>query len=577
MFGENRDFLSVVVIGLLSIPFLLLLVYYIISETKNILAKRRNNSIALRDIQFTIRYDVSHNTYSFFYRNNDLNPSFTYKEERFLNVFNSEKAIREWKNYIEKCLLDVEDNKRKITIDIPRFGTKEQSLIDVTKAYYDKDKKQLFLSADSKIKGSVSRPSGELGDEAFNYRNRLNAINKINRIPKGFVAIIDFGNYNTIKTRYGPNVLKEYMTKLWEVFADYNSTKIISGIYRFDSFMLYDTEVNDVRDAKSYLTRILARIGQNLELGGISISLASKATYSVVGEFSNSVDSILKALYDGLKTTAENEVDHYEGALNGQTEKLWKAINLRNALRREELKPIYIPIIDLKNGKEVATFADIDFANSEFKSFTEANKIAFSNGFEEELIKGMLGILQKNFNVIEENKKIKMLIPCRSKSLDDINEIYAIKKKQVNKDQIVLFIKDYDELIAKNNYLEDCESIAKIKNAKLAIMADAKMETNLHSILSHFDYVVWPENIISQILLDEKIAYQFRNIYENISSRYPNIKHIARGVESYAQAAYLKDFEIMLMSGAFFNKDAKSNKSYSVREIAKLIGDFDEQ
>ncbi len=184
------------------------------------------------------------------------------------------------------------------------------------------------------------------------------------------VLFLDLDRFKTINDSLGHNigdeVLKRVAQRLQRSVTERDTVARLSG----DEFILLIEDAEDREDLTMLSDRILRVIGKPMLLGETELRITASIGITLLAEDSPDVKSLLAnadtALYRAKKlgrNCAEFFTpDMHEAAL----QRLKREVELRKALRRDELKLHYQPLYDLPSGKLMGVEALVRWQSHEF-------------------------------------------------------------------------------------------------------------------------------------------------------------------------------------------------------------------
>jgi diguanylate cyclase (GGDEF)-like protein len=184
------------------------------------------------------------------------------------------------------------------------------------------------------------------------------------------VLFLDLDRFKTINDSLGHNigdeVLKRVAQRLQRSVTERDTVARLSG----DEFILLIEDAEDREDLNMLSERILRVIGKPMLLGETELRVTASIGITLLAEDSPDVKSLLAnadtALYRAKKlgrNCAEFFTpDMHEAAL----QRLKREVELRKALRRDELKLHYQPLYDLPSGKLMGVEALLRWQSHEF-------------------------------------------------------------------------------------------------------------------------------------------------------------------------------------------------------------------
>lgn len=572
LFSVTLEF-SIFIIFLL-IPVIIYGIYFFYSAYIN-----KKNNLYVSDVRssntrrFVIKVDLRNQAYTFIFRGNVL-PSVTYNKQKFEEMFVSDSGRQEWKEWLKSITNETNANTTKpLLINIIPYGATQAGLIRVELLSKNQSKGVIFFQGSWLQRGSVQQINKASNVSAFGFRQRINDILKSSKIPTGAVVIFNFNHYDYMKKRYDQGGVDKYLASLWNQFAIFDNGKdMVTGLYKFDAFLVYGRHLKSRKDVQLLVAKIITQMGHFVGIGGMTIETNPAVGYSNFGEFSINLERVMRQAYNASVMAHQNKLDicHYDSELDKVFQNdMWLATLLKKNIKENNLSPQYEPIISLKQGKEMGSFASIDYTNTEFNNFETAYKIAFDNGFEEDFLLNTIRRLPEVFNERPENLKLKLFVFCR---ISMLAKAIAVVEGSDNIDisNFVVTIVDYNELINHAEYLGFVQQ-AKQRGVKLAIIAHKKMETIIHPILKSFTYLIWSDSLIKDVLIDERVRILFNNVRKSLKPY--KYQEIARGIDNYELAEFLKSIGIVFMAGHLLTHGENvQQSSYSIRRVNKLIG-----
>ncbi|HEX4301139.1 MAG TPA: EAL domain-containing protein [Gammaproteobacteria bacterium] len=184
------------------------------------------------------------------------------------------------------------------------------------------------------------------------------------------VLFLDLDRFKTINDSLGHNigdeVLKRVAQRLQRSITERDTVARLSG----DEFILLIEDAEDREDLTMLSERILRVIGKPMLLGETELRITASIGITLLAEDSPDVKSLLAnadtALYRAKKlgrNCAEFFTpDMHEAAL----QRLKREVELRKALRRDELKLHYQPLYDLPSGRLMGVEALVRWQSHEF-------------------------------------------------------------------------------------------------------------------------------------------------------------------------------------------------------------------
>ena len=561
----------IVYLVLLFVPVALYGIYYFHSNYVN----RKNHldeGALIPSKTFTIKIDLDSQTYTMLFRNHRNMPSVSYNKQKFEAMFISEQGVKEWRSWLRALQKKDATVPELLTTVVPPTS-KNQSLVRIKLVSFNEKDEIVYLQATWVQRADYNKINQAAELDAFAFRARLNNILKESKYPTGTMIVFNFNRYDYVKRRYDQEGLQQYLAAIWNVFASFDDGhEVATGIYKFDSFIVYGKIVRTRKDVQVMVDNVRSKIGTYISAAGFEIEVDAKVGYSSFGEFSASPEMVMRQAYNASVVAAESKTDikHYDSELDkAYQNEMWLIMLLRETIKRDSLTPLFEPIISLDQGTPIGAFAYIDFNKTKFVSFANAYKIALDNSFDGEFLENVVSRIMNTFNDDPKNNKQTVFGFCHANMLEKVLNVYR-KSKTFKGIKLVMVIYDYDVLISHKEYVRVIENMNR-QDLELGIVANDKMETAIHPVLGSFTYVVWPQELIEKVLVDDKALVTFKNIYATMASY--NLISVARGVNSYDLAEYLKDMGILDMAGSIFGHgETTAEKNYSVRRLNKLIG-----
>lgn len=519
--------------------------------------------------KFTIKIDTLNGVYTFLYRGNNAVPT-SYNKQRFEDLMATDDDLKNWRLWLKKARKS-DGFPPEITLNV-KTPEKLAAAMRVALSHYNEETGVLYIQGEYAPATDLSQISQSAAIDAFDFRGRLNAILKESKYPTGTMIIVNFNRYEYVKRRYSATGAQKYLAALWSYFASFdNGVDAAAGIYQNDSFILYGKNIRTRKDVQAIVDALKSRVAGYVSGTGYEIEVDPKVGYSSFGEFTSSPEAVARQAYNASLVAIETKapIKHYDSDLEKEYQnKMWLVMLLREKIKRNLLKPVYQTIVSLHTGQPIGSIGAIDFASTEFKTLANADKIAVANGFGNDLLETMVSVVVSGHKNDEKTKDLPLFFFIPARIMEQT--IALLRRKEEYKGlKMVLVVEDYEQLIARAEYARAATSAP--EGTQLGVVASAKMETTVHPILNNFTYVIWPNSLIDDILVDNKDLVTFRNIYETTSGY--NLISIAYQVNSYDIAEFLKENgEIVNMTGPIFGFDYQSSRNYSVRRFKKLIG-----
>lgn len=521
--------------------------------------------------KFTIKIDFAAGIYTFMYRGKNAQ-NISYNKQKFEELMADDNDLKAWHTWLRKVLKN-ETVPNDLTVNLKQKEQGQNSL-KISLVSLSDDKNTLYLQGEFIPLTDFSKISQNAALDALDYRPRINNVLKESKYPTGTVIMINFNRYEFVKRRYATTGLQKYLGAIWNYLATLDDgTTTVTGLFKLDTFLVYSKNIRTRKDVQAMVSTILSKVDSYISGTGYEIEVDPKIGYSSFGEFSTGFEMVARQAYSASVVAVDNKVDikHYDNELDkAYQNELWLIMLLRESLKKGNFPVVNQTVVSLNEGNQIGSFIYVDFSTTKFKTFEAAYKIALDNGFGCELIECMLDLIIKKFTSDKAQNKI-LYTYISSPMLEQGINAYK-KNKTAQGLRMALVIRDYDELIEHKDYLRVIGNVP--ASLQLGIVASNKMETTVHPILNSFTYVVIPEEITRDILVDDKALVAFKNIYATTSEY--NLISIARDVNSYEIAEFLKENNnIFNMTGPIFGFD-QSTKNYSVRRFKKLIGENEE-
>lgn len=386
---------------------------------------------------------------------------------------------------------------------------------------------------------------------------------------EGTIYCVNCNMLDVIRRRYGQEVANQYLLVLLHSFHELNNIKTLVGHYKNDSFLIYKASTSKTLVADG-LRKILDSFNRFIEFDKYQFEVKITSGAAILGEFNseniNPVDSAIEqANKASLKSYGEVVLYDAQMAYEEQLEKR-SLSDLNKAIDDANFLPSFYPIISLNNGLEFGYFCEMNYSSKDKIIIKKSHEIELRRKFYNASFRSYLD----HYLDRSGSKKKKLFIFCDLDMLSTLEEIYESRIDYLSVN-LVAIIKSYNQILESEE-----GTIAKLNKIKknhiqIGVVAEEEMQKSIHPAIECMDYVVFPEQMIKMVGIDQRMRLCVGSIIELLDNKYSqfNIQPIAWNVNNFSQAEILKSLGIVNMNGPLF--DSRSKDGNSIRRINKLM------
>ncbi len=379
-----------------------------------------------------------------------------------------------------------------------------------------------------------------------------------NKIALMFLDLDNFKMINdTLGHDYGDLLLIEVAKKLKSVLRGEDTVSRLGG----DEFTIILEDIQDTAYPSIVAQKIIDALSQPIKLNDEMGYIGASVGISVFPDDSNEIESLIKnadmAMYEA-KTSGKNIYKYFTPNMQSDAkERLELSNNLREALKHNQLKLHYQPIVDTKTNTLVAFEALVRWEHPKYGIITPQSfiKLAEEGGF---MLKLGKWILEKSCKQIKKMQNAgvdaKVSVNISSKQLTQNNLETTIKSiiKDTEIDPKFLELEVTEDFLMEN-LNESQKLLTTLKDIGVSIAID-----NFGSGYTSFKHL--KKLPVSKIKIDKSFISDIPNNEDDmlIASMIINLAQqlsyeiAAEGVETQQQVEFLQANGCSIMQGYYF-------------------------
>ncbi len=558
-----EQILFFIVLSITIFAIVTFIIFTIITTTTD--EKFLNSPIFKLKNNYIISINFKDKQVGIFDKDNSRTFKLTYLDFMNLVVEKDKKIVEEWFNNNannlendESLLASIKyiENDRLLVLKLNKIAYKDETLYVLGNQFDEKTRKNI---EDSKETSLV--PVNELKE----YVSERIKDSKF----KGYqLFALNFKNYKKILNRYGNEIANQYVLQLATTIKEELGKDCLLYSNIEDQFILY-TETNRTRIKQMNYAKKLHDI---LE-GFLYVDIYRFEIEPIIGvssykTYSTSLDGVLNeaimsSRYEKVKIFKIYDRLVYEG------------IKIRN-IRFNEYKRIrdnfdkyvsFYPIHSLITSETIGNLPSVNIKDSKyFDSLKKMHEEAIERD-DVRTFQNKLLVTQINKYLSLKNHSEPLYIYLSKDMLRSLIKNYRIEPSYKDL-KVVGIMMDYNELLNDSGDLENLIKEGKNIGIVFGLSATETLTVNSTKLLRYMNWLVLPNAISKNISNDENKKNILRQILFFVN-RY-NLRIFAHSIDSYKDAAILKDFGVNFMEGSLL--DDRDNLDYSsIRKVAKLM------
>ncbi|MDM8568639.1 EAL domain-containing protein [Thiotrichales bacterium HSG1] len=371
-----------------------------------------------------------------------------------------------------------------------------------------------------------------------------------------FVDLDRFKQVNdTLGHRVGDILLQEVSKRLQQEVREFDTVARLGG----DEFTIIINDFDEYLCVKNIAERLLHSLSNSFFIVEHKISIAGSIGIALFPSDGQDVETLLKnadvAMYQ-VKESGRNSYQFFTHQMNTQLiEHTLLEDSLCNALKRDEFKLCYQPIIGLKSEKLVAIGTSLRWQNSESMFPEQFLGSAEKYGLVVSILKWWLSTAIQQLQKLQSNNldylQISVKLSAYQLKTNDIAEIIqeALQKFNLSPNHLILEI---DEEAFLKNLPETANNLAKLENLGTQIAIDnfGSNWGSLHTLRQlPIDIIKIDPFFIHNITADNYDTILIQTIIALAHKL--NIKVIGCGLETKEQLNFLQDHKCDFIQGCY--------------------------
>ena len=566
--------ISFIALGVLALGGLL--VYFFVSnsvDSRVVKEANKRNSV----VRYTVRVDIAKQKIYIYSRSAGDKPQ-EYRFAEYLNTLDEEnqKKLKSWMGEVIRENDDEEIQPLTLVVNNSlEPKTKKGKDID-TNTYYQvslttKNGDSIFLLASEIDLETHKRLEKAKSLDLLDWDDFVSRVSTYGKSARGAMLCVNCNIYAVVDRRYGNHVAEQLMHEIWRMVNSFNSESCIAAHYQDDSFLFYFHEITSPHLAERKAQTMLEDFKIDFSFDNYSFTPRPSVGIVYMGAYSTDVIEVVneasKAADEAINHKDKNNIFTYSKEM-ADADHLVKAKveEVRNIIEEQAFKPTYEPVFYLHGGEIVGYIANGEFKSSNINNFEEAYAVAESVDEAEEFYIPAVNALLDRFSRSHNKKSKRIFVPCDLKILEKLEDL-VIKTPRYQHIDIVAVLSSYSELLEASDKVLDTINRSHQCKISLCLIADEDMQTSVIPALTHFSWLIIPNEMSDLVTTNQKIGLVIANIAD-MTERF-NLNIMAWHITDYSQAEVLKTLGVDYMHGPILDTNLNYDGS-SVRKIAKL-------